>query len=145
MATKLSTQLTAGNLPRVNHAGANIVTAVYNAGGLTLSVSDTIQMVRIPHGAIISEVKVSGNIPGQLVTSIEVGDDGDDDRYGVFSLSSSLQIQRMNVATGHGYQYSLSDDLEPRYDTIDMTVAATATPTVTCSLVLSVTYYMAPI
>lgn len=148
MATKQSTEIAAGIQARAVHAGVNTVKGSYTANGATLSASDTIQMVKVPHGAVILDWMLAGTCPLSSVLQLQVGDDGDDDRFGEASISATAALVRMsgaNAATnGVGYKYSLSDDADQRWDTIDLTVAAAGTATTTCSLVLMVTYYMAP-
>ncbi len=142
MATKYSTQVTNSVGPRQVHAGLQTVFGLYNAGGETLSVSDTIQMVRIPNGAIIVDWAISGIVPGVTAQLVKIGDGGDDDRFGSVSLSATSQHLRPQASTGHAFQYSISDDANPLYDTIDLTLGAQGSATVTCSIVLTVTYYM---
>lgn len=148
MATKQSTEIAAGINARAVHAGINVAKGTYNAGGATLSASDTIQMVKVPHGAIILDWVLAGTCPLSSVLQLQVGDDGDDDRFGEASISATAALVRMSGAgaatNGLGYQYSVSADADQRWDTIDLTVAAAGTATTTCSLVLMVTYYMAP-
>lgn len=146
MATKQSTEVARGDQAKMNHAGVNAVMGHYNANGATLSASDEIQMVKIPHGAIILDVVVGGTCPLSSVLQLQVGDGGDDDRFGEASISATAALVRpIGSATGLGYTYSMSDDADQRWDTIDLTVAAAGTATTTCSLVMWVTYYMKPV
>jgi hypothetical protein len=129
--------------PRGNHAGLQTAYALYNASGSTLSVSDVIQMVQVPHGAVIVDVHVSG-IAGTAATTLKVGDGGDDDRFGTVTLSATSQFLRTNAAAGHAAVVSVSADSTTRYETIDLTVGAAASATTTCSIAMTVIYYMSP-
>lgn len=143
MATKYSTQITNGEGPRALHAGLQVARGVYAGVDATLSASDTIQMVRIPNKAVILDIQVSG-VAGAAATVVKIGDGGDDDRFGTVTLSATSQFLRSNAASGHCYQYSLSDDASPLYDTIDITIQSASSVTTTASIVLSVAYYMPP-
>lgn len=143
MATKYSTQVTNNEGPRNIQAGLQTVVGVYNSNGTSLSASDVIQMVRVPHGAIIIDRIISGVIPGDAFL-VKIGDGGDDDRYGTVTLSATAQCLSGNAAAGHAYQVSLSDDATVRYETIDLTISTAASQTTTSSIVLTVNYFMAP-
>lgn len=146
MATYTSPALTTATFtqPRNVHAGLQVAySGVYNANGNTLSASDVIQMCAVPHGAIIVDIQVSGH-GGATSHTIKVGDGGDDDRFGTITLSATTQFLRTNAATGHAYQYSLSDDAVPRYDTVDLTIQTSGSVTATASIIMTVYYYMPP-
>lgn len=144
MATYLSANASQGLTARNVYAGAQYSFGVYNANGNTLSVSDVIQMVAVPVGAVIIDLQVSGLVPGVTATVLKVGDGLSDARFGTVTLSATAQFLRTNTALGHGYQITLSDDAAVRYDTIDLVVNSSASVTTTCSIAVSVVYYMAP-
>lgn len=143
MATKQSVEVARGDGPRDIHAGLQTAYGYYTAGGVTLSAGDVIQMVKVPNGAVIVHRAISG-VAGAAAVGLNIGDGGDGDRYGHVTLSATAHYHIGNAAAGHGYQYSLSDDATVRYDTVDLTIDSVSSATATCSIVLTVTYYMAP-
>jgi len=122
------------------HAGAVQSLAKFNlaetlsAGGV--SAGDVIQMVKIPHGAIIEDLKcIMTGTGNDTKTVIRIGDGGSAARY-FGSASASFTVGHTVVLSDNwGYQYNLSDDAADQYDTIDITigtiVSATATGTIT--------------
>lgn len=143
MATKTSTAVGSTVMPRLIHAGVNVVNAVFVAGGATVSAGDVIQMVKVPHGARIVDVMVGGNSVNTGL-GISVGDGSLSNRFiTTVSLSSTSLIFRMNNPAGMGHAVSLSDDATVQYDTIDITVQDTASASVTASIELTV-WYVAP-
>lgn len=146
MATRTST-LVANLRVRAIHAGLQTAEASFNDGGVTLSAGDVIQMVPIPHGAIVTQVMVTG-APGDASAGaslvLDVGTTADPDAFidaGSLSISGVLQLSQK---LGHGFRISISDDVVPHFGTINITVMAIPSLTTTTSLKLSVTYYMSP-
>lgn len=129
MATLKSTQADTGGVPRYVHAGVNGVVARYQLTATT-SVGDVIQMVKIPNGAEIIDMTLTGS--GGLVS---VGDGGDTARYISTATASAGAVVRMTK--GLGYTYDISDDAADQFDTIDIRAgdalfsSATITLTVT--------------
>ena len=140
MATRTSTAV-ANLRVRAIHAGLQTAEASFNSGP-SQSAGDVIQMVPIPHGAVIVDVMVTG-APGGDFYVLDVGTGADPD---VFIDDGSLTISavlRMSQKLGHGFRVSISDDIVPHFETVDITIVS-GSMTATASLKLSVTYYMAP-
>lgn len=112
------------------------VTGTYTVGA-NLSANDVIQMVKIPAGATVLEVIASASASVAAISTGEVGDGGDTDRY---ILSGDIgkagaSLSRLNAATGHGYKYSSED-------TIDIKFTVQTTPTTGAVLKLTAFYTM---
>lgn len=146
MATYSTAQATAGQ-PRSLESGLQYkIAGPLGTNGGTISAGDVFAMIPVPHGAIVIGVDVWGQIPGVSAgTQLGVGDGASTSRYGAVSMSATAQFIRAPMSSTGPYQYSLSDDLVPRFDTIDLTVLSVASTTVTASLYVGVAYYMAPL
>lgn len=140
MANGTSDKCAAGVQPKTLHAGACVVRARYTASA-SHSPTDVIQMVKVPHGAIIDEVQIhapSGVASAPAALTISVGDGGDPNRYFSGSYSTTAVIR---ATSGLGYEYSLSDDAVVQYDTIDITIDAGAL-TASQAVEMIVTYHL---
>lgn len=140
MATIESTAV-ANRDTRQLHSGLQTHEASYTG---SISAGDVIQMVPVPHGAIITDVVLVGT-PANTSSYVVICGTGVDDNAFLesVSLSASL-VARSTLKTGVHYKVSLSDDAVPYFETIDVTCATVASGTGTSSLMLAVTYYMPP-
>jgi hypothetical protein len=138
MATLKGTKATAGAQARKVETGTISVLSKYNLAAGALSAGDVLQMAKVPHGAIIDDLKVimtgSGN---DTKVVVRIGDGGSAARY-FGSASLSLTVGATIVLSDNwGYQYDISDT-DAQFDTIDITIgtvtSATATGTVTMLL-----------
>lgn len=125
MSNGTSDKAGAGVQPKALHSGANVVRARYTASA-SHSPTDVIQMVKVPHGAIIDEVQVhapSGVASAPAALTVSIGDGNDPNRYFSGSYSTTAIIR---ATSGLGYEYSMSDDATVQFDTIDITIDAGA-------------------
>jgi hypothetical protein len=144
MSTVTST-LVAKAIVKANEKGLNVVTCKYIIGSTGLTAGSVIQMIPIPDRAIIYEGQLRGS--GASNCKLSVGDGGDADRFistATQSTTSSHQVwnffeKALTIATGFGYQYSLSDDAAVKWDTIDI---LTGSASLTGTVMLRVSYYM---
>lgn len=149
MATGTSNKCAAGVQARALHAGVNSVSAIFTIdaahvpNGTGLSAGDIIQMVKIPSGATILDLKFSGGGGGGAYTCA-VGDGNSVARYisaTTFASTGQLytiyqNVPQIVVATANGaYQYSADD-------TIDIQVTTVLTATLAGVFTLNVTYAM---
>jgi hypothetical protein len=145
MTTYAGTKAKAGAQARFVHAGSIDVLTKFDlaetlsAGGC--SAGDVIQMVKVPHGAIIDDLKVimtgSGNDTKMEIT---IGDGGSATRF-LGSASTSFTVGHTLVLTDNwGYQYNVSDDAADQYDTIDITIGTIVSATATGTITMLVTY-----
>ena len=119
MATLTGSMATSTSVPRALNVGINTVYAEYTLGA-AFSAGDVVQMVKVPNGARIRNVRIA-NLSVASGT-FSVGDGGDTARY-IASTSATLStVFSLNQAGGVGYKYSLSDDAAVQYDTIDYVV-----------------------
>ncbi len=121
MATLTGTYATATSQPKALHAGVVSVYSEYTAAA-AFSAGDVIQMVKVPNGARIRDIRVADLSVASGTFS--VGDGGNTARY-IASTSATLStVFSLNQAGGLGYKYSFSDDATVQFDTIDIVIGA---------------------
>ena len=146
MTTYAADKAKAGAQARFVHAGSIDVLSKFNlvdtlsAGGV--SAGDVIQMVKIPHGAIIDDLKVIMTGTGNdTKTVISIGDGGSSTRF-QGSASTSFTVGHTLVLTDNwGYQYNVSDDAAEQYDTIDIAIGTIVSATATGTITMLCTYH----
>lgn len=119
----------------------------------TLSQGDVVLMpwARIPHGAVITDVKIGGQLingTAILLPQIEVGSTTVN-LGGSLTLSQGGGLPRnpgqptsFGESTNIPYVVSVSDDAVIRYATLKMTVQTVTSATTSASIVYMVTYTM---
>ena len=135
MATFSSLQVAAGFPLRINEKGVFTIAGEYTLTA-TLASADIIQMLKIPDGVTVLELKLVhpnltvGNVAGSVgVVIANVGDGADRNRFaeshtmnvnGTFHLATT----DLNTATltSLPYTYDLSDNDPDGYDTIDIAI-----------------------
>lgn len=123
MATRQSTRALAGVQPKGLRVGTVVVTGIYSVvADTSLSKGDVIQMMKVPAGAQMVYMHLTGGSGDAQVT---VGDTVDIDRYltSVTMGSNSALIRNINVANAP-YTYSVDS-------TIDILVATVSVGTIT--------------
>ncbi len=133
MAILQSQQIKANDTtrPRKVHAGMNHAFGKYVATA-ALSAGDVVQMVSVPNGATIHEIKISKAAWRNYTAT--VGDGAVTDRYqAAISCSATLVVTRGDALTGVGYTYSVGD-------TIDVVTTAVTSATNSATLIMEVTY-----
>lgn len=126
MATKQSTTVAQiGTQPKGLRVGLVSAAAVWSSGAtLSLSAGDVIQMVRVPKGASLVYMALTGGSGDALVT---VGDGGDDDRYmTAITMGSNSVLVRVMTTAAAAVPYVYSVD-----DTIDIAVSTVSVGTIT--------------
>lgn len=105
--------------------------------GANLAQNDIIHMVKIPAGAVVTEVVAATSAAlGQTCTA-EFGDGDDTDRY-ISSANfgnNAATVARLSNAAGAGF-------VETAEDTLDMKVTAIGTPTTGAVIKVAVFYYI---
>lgn len=143
MATKLADKAKAGAQPRQVHAGGVTVKAKYvlSDDAEALSAGDVIQMVKVPHGAVIDDMTVFMGSVGDHKVVVTIGDGGSATRFfGSASLSLTIGAA-ITMSDGFGYQYDISDDAANQYDTIDITIGTVTSSTVTGTITMILQYH----
>lgn len=143
MATKYADKAKTGAQARQVHAGAITVKAkyVFSDDAEDLSAGDVIQMVKVPHGAIIDDMTVFMGTVGDHKAVVTIGDGGSATRFfGSASLSLTVGTA-ITMSDGFGYQYNLSDDAVPQWDTIDITIGTVTSSTATGTIVMILSYH----
>jgi hypothetical protein len=124
--------------PRLSYEGMTVARGQYTANGVTVSVSDTILMVKVPNGATIIDGYISGTA-GSGAIVFEIGVAGTDNNLAAaLTLSATAQLGRFNNG-GLPYKVSLSDDAVPQWSWVTATVASGSACT-TASINLVVKY-----
>jgi len=130
MAT-LTTNKTASTVPaKLVHAGSQSISADYSFS-LSLSVGDVIQMVRVPSGAVVTDVAMT--FLGTAANTV-AGNVGDGDSSARYIAATSLSNQGVVRATV-GIPYSYSQD-----DTVDLSITVATSTTLAGGVKLTVTY-----
>lgn len=117
MAT-LSSDRIASNLPiREIHAGAFTEVAAYS-GSAAFSAGDVVQMVNVPAGARVVDLKYQTNVLSDSVSAaFTIGDGLDPNRYVSAAGLSTIGGNLDNRLTAFGYEYTADD-------TVDVTIDA---------------------
>lgn len=111
MATITGTHASAGVQPKALRVGLVSVVATYSVN-TSLSTGDVLQMIKVPVGARVVDLKVTYDSSGQ--GSMIVGDAVDTDRYITeVAVSAGLNtVQTMNNGTVAPYTYSTDDTID---------------------------------
>lgn len=111
----------------------------------SLSVGDVIlfQNIRVPHGAIITDVSFKNSAPDGVMT-FDVGTNGSNGTVNLFS-SVTLSINSAGAITKPLFNgvatVSVSDDSVDRFQTFAIRCASTASATASASIQAIVQYY----
>lgn len=135
MATRTTNKTGSTNVAKMVHAGSQTISAVYalTTASTSLSAGDVIQMVKIPSGAVVTDVVMTFLGGAQNTVA---GNLGDGDSSARFLASTSLSNNGVVRAT-LGLPYSYSQD-----DTIDLSITVVTSATLVGSVALTVTYKM---
>lgn len=119
MATRTSSKAAAGVQPRGLTVGTNTEIASYSVGaGTSLSAGDVIQMIKVPKGARVTYMALSGGSGDALIAA---GDGVDTDRYiAAVTMSSAQPGVRVLSGTGTPYTYSVDDTLDILVGTVSI-------------------------
>lgn len=138
MAAYSSSAMPSAVVPVARYYGQQTKFVCYT-GTFSASVSDEIQMLKLPRNAIVDRVYVGGNVAA-TVASLLVGDDaGSKSRFGTVSLSNAA-APLLVLPNGLDYHYSLSDD--DQFVTILLTASAQTSASGSCSINMQVVYHM---
>lgn len=134
MATLTSTKVSSTRPVKSVHAGAQSISVVYSLTA-SLSAGDVIQMVKIPSGAVVTDIITTVLMTAANTTAANIGDGDSSARF----LASTSMSNNGVVRATLGLPYSYSQD-----DTIDIsfTVVTSATVAAAMSIAMTVTYKM---
>jgi hypothetical protein len=130
--------------PRSNYTGLTTMVSNHTAGGLSLSTGDVFWMLKVPNGALITDLKFWGRASGVGGVVFSVGTTGSASLFGAATISATHQYLTLNGASATQqmpYKVSLSDDAAQQYVTLALTVAS-GTATATGSFGLLCSYLM---
>lgn len=127
--------------PRANHVGVNAVRAT-RTSTTTLSVSDIVFAVKVPSGATIIDGYIKGTIDN-AATIVKVGTGGvggtDSNLLSAGTLSATSQMKRFDAVP---FRVSVSDDAQPSWAWVYVTINTNASLTVSSSFDVVVEYFM---
>ena len=129
--------------PRLAYEGVTVARGQYTANGVTVSVSDSYLMVKVPNGATVIDGYISGT-HGSAAASFQVGINNagtfaDNNLLSLGTLSATAQLLRFDGGS-LPLKVSLSDDAVPQWAWAVVTVAASASVCVTASINLVIKY-----
>ena len=119
--------------PAINNVTGTVTRFVRYTATAALSVGDIIQMVRVPNGAVITNVSFGASMSAGAVTVI-VGDGNNKSAYAAASVLSGSGVFVTSMPyVGHGRSYSAED-------TVDMEVTVVSAAPGTADLFLRIDY-----
>ena len=127
------------------HAGVTAVPFNWTANGHTVSASSIVFLAKIPHGAHITDLKMSGWIGCADVSTVDVGLTGEAsldylvDGEGVSATATETFVVRVGALP---HFVSLSDDTQPRFRYLQAKFATIGTATTTAIIRGVVEYVM---
>jgi hypothetical protein len=123
------------NAPVIYAVNRVVTRVVEYTQSASYSAGDVIQMCRIPNGAVVTDVRISGSFSAGVVT-VNIGDGNDVSAYGASVVLSGAGVQVANTFTpyrGLGRSYSAED-------TVDLQVAAISTPPANAVIRMAISY-----
>lgn len=134
MATFTSSACQA-NSPALYHVNRTITRTIKFVNSASYTAADVIQLMKVPAGAIIHDVRASYSLSAGVVT-VNLGDGNDTSAYAAdLALSGAGVVINSSKMTLRSLGRSYSAE-----DTIDMVVVSTSTPAANIEIWLSVTY-----
>ncbi len=131
--------------PRSNYNAITYMVSNYTAGGSTISSGDVFWAAKVPHGAVITDLRFFGRAAGVGGIVFNVGTTGSASLFGTATISATHQYIALTGGASATQQFpyvvSLSDDAVPRHITLALTMAS-GTATATGSFGLMVGYLM---
>lgn len=123
------------NVPAIFRENATISRTVTHSWSASASAGDVVQMLKVPMGAVVNFVAVTGSFSAGVVT-VNIGDGNDTSAYGAAVVLSGAGVQAPTQGMtfrGLGRSYSAED-------TIDLVVTAVSTPPANAVYKLTVNY-----
>lgn len=131
--------------PRSNEIGYTIAEGYFTWAGTTTSTGDVVQMLKIPNGAVIYDMRWAGRVSGTAGQVYNIGISGTASLFGPATVSGTDQYIALTAsASGTAqfpYRVNLSDDAVNQFITILATLAS-GTNTATGTLRLVAMYAM---
>lgn len=138
MATYYSSlMLNGGGVVKNTKAGDSVERVASYVSSVAFSAGDSIQLVKVPHGAIITNIYQAGQTPDGS-THFALGITGATTLFGSATVSATRQ--RVEVVTALPYQVSVSADAVNRFVTLLATVGTIASATASNSIAWVVRY-----
>jgi hypothetical protein len=134
MATSTATAA-AANVPAIMSVNRTVTRVVEFSQSLSFTAADVINMVKVPIGAIVTDVRVACSFSAGVVTA-NLGDSTNASAYAAdLALSGAgVYLQTLNLPFNRiGYQYTAED-------TLKFTVVSTSTPPANAKIKLTISY-----
>ena len=125
MGTLTGSKAGSGVQARSHVAGTVSVYAEYTASA-TVSAGDVVQMVKVPKGAMVTDMRLSTNTLADQGAHLQVGDGVDTDRYISASGGTVVAGTDINQASGLGYEYTADDTIDIKVVVVGGTATAAA-------------------
>jgi len=135
MATRTATAA-GSQAPAIYNVNGTVTRRVYfNPGGTALSAGDVVRMVKVPTGAVITDMTIGMSASAQSYT-VTIGDGNSATRYfGTQSLVLVQVVQLPVTSTGaFGYEYTAEDTVDITFSTVTSGTAAN------CDVMMILTY-----
>ena len=135
---------TTQNVQALDH-GVNSIPFYWTANGNTVSVSSIVFLAKIPHGAHITSLTMSGWIGSAGNSTVDVGLVGEAslDYFVTAATVSATATTAFTIRTGAVPHFvSLSDDTQPRFRYLQAKFVTNSTQTVTAILKGVIEYVM---
>jgi len=130
---------------QANHEGVNSIPFRWTANGHTVSASSIIFLAKIPHGAHIVDLRMTGWVGNADNSTIDVGLTGEAslDYFVDGAAVSATATAALTVRTGAVPHFvSLSDDTQPRFRYLQAKIASLGTATTTAIISGVIEYVM---
>ena len=119
--------------PAFYNVNGAVTRTVQRSVAVALSAGDVYQMLKVPAGAVVSDVTFVVDLFGGGNATVTIGDGNDADRYFASLSTGASGVTRMSLPAGFGYSYSAED-------TIDITFSTVTSATAVGVVRLAVTY-----
>ena len=136
--------------PRYNEDGPTVAYSLYVANNVSISTGDVYQMVKVPNGAVIVDIKFHGRSSGTagIVFNLGInaansnGTAGTASTFGPVTISTTDQFIQVGAGASATltlpWTVSISDDTTPSHAVMSLTVASgTITNTGTFGLIVT--------
>lgn len=121
--------------PALMNVNGTIDRVIRFSQSASFSAGDVIQMMKIPSGAIVTDVSVACSFSAGVAT-VNIGDGNDVSAYGAsVVLSGTVTLTTTVPSRGWGRSYSAED-------TVDIQIATISTPPANALLILKISYTM---
>jgi hypothetical protein len=117
MATFTSTAAQS-NAPAFYNVNGAVPRVVQRSFAIALSAGDVYQMVKVPVGAVITDMIVAFDLLGGGNATCTIGDGNSANRYFASLSTGASGTTRMSLPGGFGYAYTAEDTIDVTFSTV---------------------------